>query len=140
MGHIVALDAEGRLIYDGLLSSQEKATIDEILKALKEEIPQIEADLESMYGKNVLCFAATHDIELTELLEKCYDNYHFEEQIENGDIHFPYELLPGKATSRNAIRLLAVMGYEEEIISSADWLAAYFLANGHWEKTMERKE
>ena len=34
MGHIVALDAEGRLIYDGLLSSQEKATIDEILKDL----------------------------------------------------------------------------------------------------------
>lgn len=54
MGHIVALDAEGRLIYDGLLSSQEKATIDEILKALKEEIPQIEADLEHVYGKSVL--------------------------------------------------------------------------------------
>ncbi len=53
MGHIVALDAEGHLIYDGLLSSQEKATIDEILNALKEEIPQIESELESMYGKSV---------------------------------------------------------------------------------------
>ena len=54
MGHIVGIDAEGRLVYDGLLSSQEKATIDEILNALKEEIPQIESDLESVYGKSVL--------------------------------------------------------------------------------------
>lgn len=54
MGHIVEIDAEGRLVYDGLLSSQEKATIDEILNALKEEIPQIESDLESVYGKSVL--------------------------------------------------------------------------------------
>ena len=54
MGHIVGIDAEGHLVYDGLLSSQEKATIDEILNALKEEIPQIESDLESVYGKSVL--------------------------------------------------------------------------------------
>lgn len=54
MGHIVALDAEGRLVYDGLLSSKEIATIDEILNALKQEIPQIESDLEETYGKSVL--------------------------------------------------------------------------------------
>jgi len=54
MGHIVALDAEGHLVYDGLLSSKEKASIDEILNALKEEIPQIELDLEETYGKSVL--------------------------------------------------------------------------------------
>ena len=53
MGHLVSLDAEGRLIYEGLLSSQEKATVDEILNALKEEIPQIEADLEATYGQGV---------------------------------------------------------------------------------------
>lgn len=54
MGHVVSLDSEGRLVYDGLLSSQEKATIDQILNALKEEIPQIESDLEETYGKSVL--------------------------------------------------------------------------------------
>lgn len=54
MGHIVRLDAEGHLLYEGLLSSQEIATIDEILQALKEEILQIEADLEETYGKSVL--------------------------------------------------------------------------------------
>lgn len=54
MGHIVALDADGHLVYEGLLSSKEIATIDEILSALKTEIPQIEADLEEAYGKSVL--------------------------------------------------------------------------------------
>ncbi len=54
MRHIVVLDAEGHLVYDGLLSSKEIATIDEILNALKQEIPQIEADLEETYGKSVL--------------------------------------------------------------------------------------
>lgn len=53
MGHIVSLDAEGRLVYKGLLSSQEKATVDEILNALKSEIPQIEADLASEYRQSV---------------------------------------------------------------------------------------
>lgn len=54
MAHLVSLDSEGRLLYDGLLSSQERATIDEILNALKFEIPQIETDLEGVYGKTVL--------------------------------------------------------------------------------------
>ena len=53
MGRLVSLDAEGRLIYEGLLSSQEKATVDEILNALKTEIPQIEADLKATYGQSV---------------------------------------------------------------------------------------
>ncbi len=54
MAHLVSLDSEGRLLYDGLLSSQERATVDEILNALKFEIPQIETDLEGVYGKTVL--------------------------------------------------------------------------------------
>ena len=71
MGHIVALDAEGHLIYEGLLSSQEKATIDEILAALKEEIPQIESDLENVYGKSVW-YKYNLGLFLGDLLEK-YD-------------------------------------------------------------------
>ncbi len=54
MRHIVALDAEGHFVYDGILSSKEKASIDEVLNALKQEIPQIESDLEEAYGKSVL--------------------------------------------------------------------------------------
>ena len=52
--HVVKLDSEGHLIYKGLLTPKEIATIDDILNALKEEIPQIEADLENVYGQSVL--------------------------------------------------------------------------------------
>ena len=53
MAHIVTLDSEGHLVYEGLLSSKEKATVDDILSALKVEIPQIESDLENTYGQSV---------------------------------------------------------------------------------------
>ncbi len=54
MSHIVRMDENGHLVYEGLLLSKEKATIDEILHALEAEIPQIESDLEEQYGKGVL--------------------------------------------------------------------------------------
>ena len=54
VNHVVSLDSEGHLIYKGLLTAKEIATIDDILKALKAEIPQIESDLEEAYGKGVL--------------------------------------------------------------------------------------
>ena len=82
-----------------------------------------------------LGFAATHDIEMTELLKEYYDNYHFEEVIRDGDILFPYQLLPGKASTRNAIRLLQMMGYEEQIIKKASGQAENFLKTGKWINT-----
>ena len=54
MNHVVSLDKDGHLVYRGLLTSKEIATIDEILNALKEEIPQIESDLKDNYGNGVL--------------------------------------------------------------------------------------
>ena len=41
VNHVVSLDSEGHLIYKGLLTAKEIATIDDILNALKAEIPQI---------------------------------------------------------------------------------------------------
>lgn len=52
MRNIVRL-IDGHLVYDGMLSSQEKASIDEILAALQEEIPAIERDLAEEYGQGV---------------------------------------------------------------------------------------
>ena len=54
MGKVVTVDKEGRIIYDGLLTSKEKADIDEIIAALKEEIPQIEGDLKEEYGDSAM--------------------------------------------------------------------------------------
>lgn len=82
---------------------------------------------------NVLCFAATHDIELTELLKETYENYHFEEDIIDGDIFFPYKLMSGAATTRNAIKLLEIMGYDAAVIDKASRQAEQFVVTGIWE-------
>ena len=38
--------------------------------------------------------------------------------------------MEGRAASRNAIRLLGIMGYESEIIAEAEKMAADFLETG----------
>ena len=48
------------------------------------------------------------------------------------DVVFHYRLLKGKATTRNAIKLLGVMGYDENIIQEAETLAEKFLEEGSW--------
>ena len=108
--------------------------VDEVLRGTNtvERIAASTEILNSLAKNNVLCFAATHDIELTELLKNSFDNYHFEEKIQDGDILFNYELQKGKATTRNAIQLLRIMGYETQIIESATDRAMRFLKTGMW--------
>lgn len=108
--------------------------VDEVLRGTNtvERIAASTQILKSLSGEAVLCFAATHDIELTGLLEDVYNNYHFEENISDGDVYFPYKILEGKATSRNAIRLLEIMGYEESLIKEAIRRAEYFAEFGEW--------
>lgn len=108
--------------------------VDEVLRGTNtvERIAAATQILKGLAGGNVLCFAATHDIELTQLLAGEYDNYHFEEEISDGDVHFSYQLFKGKATTRNAIKLLKVMGYREEIIERAENMAEEFTVNGVW--------
>lgn len=108
--------------------------VDEVLRGTNtvERIAASSRILKSLTGKKVLCFAATHDIELTHLLEQEYDNYHFEETIEQGDISFNYLLKTGRAETRNAIRLLEVMGYDEKVTKEAERLAEHFMETGEW--------
>ena len=108
--------------------------VDEVLRGTNtvERIAAGTQILLSLTGDRIQCFAATHDIELTELLSDQYDNYHFEEEIRNGDILFSYTLQKGRASSRNAIRLLEIMGYEPDIIKKAQKQAENFLQQGIW--------
>ena len=64
--------------------------------------------------------------------EKEYDNYHFEERIEEDDVFFPYTLMSGPATTRNAIALLKMLGYDEKIIADAEAMAKHFMTEGSW--------
>ncbi|MBR5420704.1 MAG: hypothetical protein IK115_06105 [Lachnospiraceae bacterium] len=108
--------------------------VDEVLRGTNtiERIAASTRILKSMAERGFLVLAATHDIELCELLEKEYNNYHFEEEIKEGDVLFNYRLQKGKATSRNAIKLLSVMGYDQAIVKEAEALAEHFLKEGNW--------
>ncbi len=109
--------------------------VDEVLRGTNtvERIAASTQILKSLSGRGILCFAATHDIELTGLLCSEFDNYHFEEDVRDGDVYFNYKLQQGKATTRNAIRLLELMGYDSEIIERASAQAAYFMSEGVWQ-------
>lgn len=110
--------------------------VDEVLRGTNtvERIAASTQIMKMLSLGNALCFAATHDVELTKLLESEYDNYHFEERIEEDDIFFPYKLMEGPATTRNAIALLKMLGYDERIISDAEAMAEKFLAGGGWQR------
>lgn len=108
--------------------------VDEVLRGTNtvERIAASAKILEKLAEEKVFCFAATHDIELTHLLENQYDNFHFEEEVKQGDVCFSYHLQKGRATSRNAIRLLQIIGFEEKMIESAEKMAAEFMKTGEW--------
>lgn len=107
--------------------------VDEVLRGTNtvERIAASSQILKSLCGRSVLCFAATHDIELTRMLDNYFDNYHFEEDF-NQDVVFNYKLLKGPATTRNAIKLLKSIGYDDKIIKAADDTANQFLQTGNW--------
>lgn len=69
--------------------------------------------------ENNIVFVSTHDVELTELLNDRYNLYHFSEVIQEGQIHFDYKLKKGQLSTRNAIRILEINGYPQEIIHDA---------------------
>ena len=80
----------------------------------------------------VLPFAATHDIELSYILDSLYENYHFEEEVREKEVVFSYILQKGRTTSRNAIQLLDMLGYDPKIVKGARGAAADFEKNGVW--------
>lgn len=108
--------------------------VDEVLRGTNtvERIAASTQILKALAGDGAICFAATHDLELTKLLDGIYDNYHFEEEIAEEDIFFPYRLIQGPAVSRNAIALLKVLGYEEGLVRDAEAMAEAFLHTGKW--------
>lgn len=109
--------------------------VDEVLRGTNtvERVAASTEILRSLGGRGILCFAATHDIELTGLLSGVFDNYHFEEDVRDGDVSFQYKLHRGRASTRNAIRLLELLGYDRDITEKAAALADQFLQTGKWE-------
>ena len=108
--------------------------IDEVLRGTNtvERIAASSEILKNLNTGRALCFAATHDIELTTILKDCYSNYHFQEEVTEDEVKFDYKLYAGPATTRNAIKLLNVIGYDKNIIKGAEQRAMHFLTDGNW--------
>lgn len=110
------------------------AFVDEVLRGTNttERIAASSAILAKLSSLNCLMFAATHDLELTEILKEIYDNYHFEENVKEDDICFPYKIIEGKANSRNAIKLLVIKGYDDSVADKATAMAVKYEKEGIW--------
>ena len=108
--------------------------IDEVLRGTN-TIERIAASSEIMHfisSGNCICLCATHDIELAQILSSGVENYHFQEFFDEATIKFDYRIYPGKSTTRNAIKLLKILGYNENIVNNAEKRAQLFAANGYW--------
>lgn len=110
--------------------------IDEVLRGTNtiERIAASSRILGNLRKPNVLSFAATHDIELSYILEALYENYHFEEEVGKEDVTFNYLLKKGRVTTRNAIRLLEMIGYDSKLVKQAKDAVESFEKTGIWNK------
>ena len=71
------------------------------------------------------------------MLQEYYENYHFEEEVREKDVVFNYLLKKGRVTTRNAIRLLEMIGYDKTLIEEAKRAVEEFEASGSW-KNVEK--
>ena len=113
--------------------------VDEVLRGTNtiERIAASSEILASLCLPHVLSFAATHDIELTYMLEEYYTNYHFEEEVKEDDVKFNYLLKKGRVTTRNAIQLLKMTGYDDSIVEASKNAVVRFEQEGSWKKVGE---
>ncbi|HDL19572.1 MAG TPA: hypothetical protein ENH29_10995 [Bacteroidetes bacterium] len=63
---------------------------------------------------------ATHDLDLTQILQKIYENYHFRETMQKTGLHFDYKIKPGRSATKNAIALLEYTGFPQAIVAGAN--------------------
>lgn len=91
--------------------------IDEFLHGTNSHDRRIgaEALVRSLVERGAIGLITTHDLALADvvlsLAEKAA-NVHFEDQVENGQIHFDYAMRPGVVRKSNAIELMRSVGLE----------------------------
>ena len=112
--------------------------IDEVLRGTNtlERIAASSEILEQLGKTNAICVVATHDIELAHILDSLYTNYHFKEEIVDNQVIFNYKLYKGISTTRNAIMLLKMLGYTNDIVNRANRRLDEFISTGIWVPTI----
>lgn len=95
--------------------------IDELFRGTNtiERVAAAKAILDYLNNGSNIVMAATHDIELAELLDHRYESYHFREIIHNQQMTFDYKLQKGTSSTRNAIAILEMYGYSKSVVTEA---------------------
>lgn len=132
---IVEIKSLKRILDESRKQEPMLCIIDEVLRGTNtiERIAASSRILRELSCDWVLPMAATHDIELSYILEKYYRNYHFEEEVQEHQVVFNYLLKEGRASTRNAIRLLDMLQYDKKIVEDAKEAAEGFEQTGVWE-------
>jgi hypothetical protein len=88
--------------------------IDEIYRGTnnRERLAGSEAFVQVLQQSRGLGMISTHDLELTRLAgtNGHIRNAHFQESVEDGTLHFDYQLRPGPCPTTNALRIMAQEG------------------------------
>ncbi len=97
------------------------ALIDEILNGTnsKDRIAASIAIVKGAAGKDSIVVAATHDLEIAEALRGAYAPYFFSERIDEGRLVFDYALREGIVDRKNALRLLRLIGFGDDILGDS---------------------
>jgi DNA mismatch repair ATPase MutS len=95
--------------------------LDEVFKGTNtiERIAAAKSILSHLNRKQNLTFVATHDIELSNMLQEEYELYHFTETITDNELIFDHKLKEGPLKTKNAIKILEMSKYPKEIIEEA---------------------
>jgi len=118
---------------------EEVLQIKKLLDCSKEDIPKLFV-LDEIFkgtnteeriaaGKSILSYlnisqnmvmVSTHDIELTEMLtQNDFELYHFSENIQNQTLNFDHKLKEGPRKTKNAIKILELYNFPEQVITEA---------------------
>ena len=90
----------------------------------RERIAATVAVLRHVRRAGALVLAATHDLEVTHLVEDAFAQGHFQDGLDASGLHFDFKLKGGVATEHNAVRLLGFLGYPQALVEEAHALVA----------------
>lgn len=102
--------------------------LDEVFKGTNtiERIASAKAILSFLNKNNNIVFVSTHDVELSSMLADEFDLYHFAELIEGDQFTFDHKLKAGPVITSNAIKILELHNYPDEIILEAKSISESF--------------
>jgi DNA mismatch repair ATPase MutS len=90
--------------------------VDEILQGTNSHDRQIgvEAFLKNLLARGAMGMVTTHDLALTEMVERLSGacNVHFQDHLEDDRMVFDYQLRPGRVGKSNALELMRSVGLD----------------------------